>query len=187
MFVDRPPRFLDADVVLSDNAGGAGRAVDHLVAHGHRRIAFLGDRSEEIYTAAERVRGFRDALARHGLEDGWSRLVAPGQTGEAIDALLASPDPPTALLSGQNLITVAALHALHAAGLQDRIAHVGFDDVLLADVVRPGLTVVAQDPEVLGRRAAELLFERLDGYAGPARRVVLETTLIARGSGELAA
>ena len=47
--------------------------------------------------------------------------------------------------------------------------------------------MIAQDPDELGRRAAELLFERLDGYAGPARRVVLETTLIARGSGELTA
>jgi LacI family transcriptional regulator, galactose operon repressor len=187
VFVDRPPRFLDADVVLSDNAGGASLAVDHLVAHGHTRIAYLGDRSEEIFTAAERLRGFRESLVRHGLTDAWSRLVAPGETAPALEALLRSSPPPTALISGQNLVTVAALHALHAAGLQERLAHVGFDDVLLADVVKPGLTVIAQDPDGLGRRAAELLFERLDGYTGPARRVVLDTTLIARGSGELTA
>jgi LacI family transcriptional regulator len=186
VFVDRPPRFFDADVVLSDNAGGAGLAVDHLVAHGHSRIAYLGDRSEEIYTAAERLRGFREALARHGLSNGRSRLVTPDGTEAAIQELLDSPEPPTALISGQNLITVAALQALHAAGLEERLAHVGFDDVLLAGVVKPGLTVIAQDPDGLGRRAAELLFERLDGYTGPARRVVLETTLIARGSGEIA-
>jgi LacI family transcriptional regulator len=186
VFVDRPPRFLDADVVLSDNAGGAALAVDHLVAHGHSRIAYLGDRSDEIFTAAERLRGFREALARHGLSDGSARLVAPDATEAAIHELLRAPEPPTALISGQNFITVAALHALHAAGLQERLAHIGFDDVLLADVVKPGLTVIAQDPDGLGRRAAELLFERLDGYTGPARRVVLETTLIARGSGELA-
>jgi LacI family transcriptional regulator len=185
VFVDRPPRFLDADVGVSDNAGGASRAVDHLVAHGHARIAYLGDRSEEIFTAAERLRGFREAIARHGLADGWSRLVSPGETAAAIEALLAAAEPPTALISGQNFITVAALRALHAAGLEERLAHVGFDDVLLADVVKPGLTVIAQDPDGLGRRAAELLFERLDGYAGPARREVLETTLIARGSGEI--
>ncbi len=63
----------------------------------------------------------------------------------------------------------------------------GFDGVLPADVVRPGVTVVAQDPAGLGRRAAELLFERLDGYGGPPRRAVLGTTLVARGSGELSA
>ena len=83
-------------------------------------------------------------------------------------------------------MSVEVLRELHRAGAQGAIAQVAFDDLLLADVVRPGLTVVAQDPAGLGRRAAELLFERLDGYGGPARRVVLETTLIARGSGELA-
>jgi LacI family transcriptional regulator len=72
-------------------------------------------------------------------------------------------------------------------GCRTRVALVGFDDVLLADVVRPRLTVVAQDPAGLGRRAAEPLFERLDGYGGPPRRAVLGTTLIARGSGELSA
>src|SRR5262245_23481150 len=110
VFVDRPPRFLDADVVLSDNFGGAASAVDHLVGFGHTRIAYLGDRSEEIYTAAERLRGFREALARHRLPDAHSRLVAPDETATAIDELLSAPEPPTALISGQNLITVAALH-----------------------------------------------------------------------------
>src|SRR4051812_35195724 len=66
VFVDRPPGFIDADCVLSDNAGGAFAATAHLIAAGHRRIAFLGDR-ERIFTAAERLRGHRDALAHHGL------------------------------------------------------------------------------------------------------------------------
>jgi LacI family transcriptional regulator len=66
VFVDRPPNFLDADVVVSDNAGGAYAAVAHLLEHGHRRIAFLGDRPE-IHTAVERLRGYREALADHGV------------------------------------------------------------------------------------------------------------------------
>ena len=78
------------------------------------------------------------------------------------------------------------MRAVHDLALQRHVALVGFDDVALADVVEPGLTVIAQDPTALGRRAAELLFSRLDGYAGPSRRVVHPTTLIARGSGELA-
>jgi len=65
------------------------------------------------------------------------------------------------------------------------VALVGFDDVVLADVLDPALTVVAQDPAALGRVAAELLFARVDGDTSPPKRVVLPTTLIERGSGEL--
>src|SRR5262245_43542286 len=66
VFVDRPPAFIDADFVVSDNAGGARVATAHLIAHGHRRIAFLGDR-ESIFTATERRRGYEEALAEHGI------------------------------------------------------------------------------------------------------------------------
>jgi LacI family transcriptional regulator len=65
------------------------------------------------------------------------------------------------------------------------VALVSFDDIPLADALDPGVTVIAQDPDALGRAAAELLFERLDGFAGPSRHVVLPTALIERGSGEL--
>jgi LacI family transcriptional regulator len=105
---------------------------------------------------------------------------------DLVEELLRLDDPPTALFTSQNLITIAAVHAIHDLRLQRKVAHVGFDDVALADVVEPGLTVMAQDPRALGRSAAELLFSRLDGYDGPSRRIVLPTTLIERGSGELA-
>ena len=72
-------------------------------------------------------------------------------------------------------------------GLHRRTALIGFDDLPLADAVEPGLTVVAQDAAELGRATAELLFARLDGDRGPTRRVEVPTTLIQRGSGELAA
>ena len=189
VFVDRPAQFIDADAVLSDNAGGARTAVAHLAAAGHRRIAYLGDRPE-IHTAAERLRGYREGLADHGVAED-PALVRPVQSpadayAEA-RALLEGAEPPTALFTSQNLITVEVVRALHELGLQHAVALVGFDDVVLADVVEPGLTVVAQDPAALGHHAAELLFSRLDGYDGPSRRIVLDTTLIARGSGEIAA
>jgi LacI family transcriptional regulator len=78
------------------------------------------------------------------------------------------------------------VEALRARGRQHAVALVGFDDLPLVDAVDPGLTVVAQDAGGLGRAAAELLFARLDGDAGPTRTVVLPTALIARGSGEIA-
>jgi LacI family transcriptional regulator len=186
VFVDRPASFIDADVVLTDNAGGAREAVSHLIAHGHRRIAFLGDRPE-LHTATERLRGYRDALARHGIrEEGMRIRSGHDRPYDLVEELLRLDDPPTALFTSQNLITIAAVRAIHDLGLQRKVAHVGFDDVALADVVEPGLTVMAQDPRALGRSAAELLFSRLDGFDGPTRRVVHPTTLIERGSGELA-
>jgi LacI family transcriptional regulator len=189
VFVDRPPRLIDADAVLSDNAAGARLAVAHLVAAGHRRIGFLGDRPE-IYTAAERRRGYREAIAAAGLP--YDDRIVMGEilstTGgyAAARELLSGPEPPTALFSSQNLITIGAVRALVELGLHGRVAIVGFDDVPMSDAVRPGLTVVAQDPGALGRTAAERLFARLDGDTSPAREVVLPVSLIERGSGEIA-
>ena len=190
MFVDRPPRFLDADFVVSDNFGGAVMACEHLVAHGHRRIGFLGDRPE-IHTAAERFRGYRTVLERHSIPEDPHVIRHP--LFRALDAyettreLLLGPDPPTALFTGQNLITIEAVSALHDLGLQHQVALVGFDDIVLANMIDPALTVVAQDPMALGRSAAELLLDRLGGDASPSRHVTLPLKLIERGSGEIPA
>ncbi|HZD68245.1 MAG TPA: LacI family DNA-binding transcriptional regulator [Actinomycetes bacterium] len=188
LFVDRPPGFIDADVVLSDNLGGARAAVTHLLTAGHRRIGFLGDHLR-IFTVAERLRGYREALVEHGLPYD-SALVRTelhdsAASRRAATQLLAGADRPTALFASQNLIAIGAIEALHSLGLQHQVALVGFDDVALAAALDPAVTVVAQDPATLGRVAAELLFARLDGDAGPSRRVVLPTSLIQRGSGEL--
>ena len=188
VFVDRPPRQLEADSVLTDNADGVRGAVGRLVEIGHRRIGYLGDR-QRIFTAAERYRGFREALASHGIEEdpAWVRLDLYDSevAHDATRALLTGHHPPTALFASQNLITIGAVHALRELGLEHTVALIGFDDLTLADLLEPGLTVVAQDPVGLGRRAAELIFSRLDGYDGPARTAVVPTTLIPRGSGEL--
>ncbi len=188
VFVDRPPGYLPADTALSDNAAAARSAVAHLTARGHRRIAFLGGPAL-LFTAAERFRGYQEDLAASGVPVD-PTLVHRGladsdAAAAATRALLTRPEPPTALVAGQNLLTVGAVRALRELGQQSRIALVGIDDVLLADVVDPGITVVAQQPVTLGRRAAELLFARLDGDDAPPRCVTVPTTLIPRGSGEL--
>jgi LacI family transcriptional regulator len=190
VFVDRPPRFIDADAVLSDNFGGAREATSHLLSAGHRRIGYLGDR-ERIFTAAERLRGHHHALAAVGIEPDPSlvRMELPDSASARAAAreLLLQPAPPTALVTGQNLITVGAVHALRELSLQHRVALVAFDEVPLSDLLEPGITTVAQDPICLGRRAAELLFERLDGAREPSRRVIVPVRLVPRGSGEIPA
>ena len=185
VYIDRPPGGLDADTVLLDDAGGARRAVEHLLAHGHRRIACVADRTE-VYTARERVAGYEAALdaAGIGLDPD---LIRPGSPDaphaeRIVSELLALPPDrrPTAVFSANNRNTVGALHAL--AEREDELALVGFDDFELADLL--GITVVRSDAAKLGACAAELAFARLDGDERPPQRVTVATELIERGSGE---
>ena len=189
VFVDRPPAFLDADTVLTDNAAGVRRGIRHLVAQGHRRIAYLGD-LHTIVTAAERHRGYIEELAAQGIEvdEKLVRLDLRGieRAETAVIELLDQPVPPTALFTGQNLITIGAFRALRRSGLHQRIALIGFDDILLADLLEPGITVIAQDPAAIGRTAAQTLFRRLDGDRSPSEHQIVLTRMITRGSGEIA-
>jgi LacI family transcriptional regulator len=190
VFVDREPSLLDADAVVSDNRQGAITAVNHLLKAGHRRIAYLGDRAT-ISTAAQRFDGYRHALelAHIGFDD---EIVHQGGASEqeaiaATEHVLSLPDPPTAIFTSQNLVTIGASRALRALRLQHTVAHVGFDDFPLADMLSPGISVIAQNVEAMGRTAAEILFSRLDGDESPTRTVIVPTRLIERGSGEIAA
>jgi LacI family transcriptional regulator len=109
---------------------------------------------------------------------------SPASVASGLRQMTAGPEPVTAVFCGNNRITVPALREIARAGRP--VALVGFDDFELADLVEPGVTVVAQNPAEMGRRAAELLFGRLAGTRGPARYVELGTQLIVRGSGEIA-
>lgn len=188
VFVDRPASHLDADSVVSDNLGGSVRAVEHLLARGHRRIAFLGDLLT-ISTAEDRLQGYNQALLHAGIAHDpalvRTGLRDPDVAASAVDELLALPDPPSALFTSQNLLTIGGVHALRRAGLDRRVALIGFDDIPLADLVEPAISVVAQDPQGIGQAAAELLFRRLDGDTSPSVHHVMPVELIARGSGEL--
>ncbi|WP_431038900.1 LacI family DNA-binding transcriptional regulator [Streptomyces sp. P6-2-1] len=186
VFVDRPAGGIEADVVLSDSFGGARDGVRHLLAHGHRRVGFIGD-MPRIHTAAERLRGYRAALAEAGItpDPEWVSLgvTDPGRVRDAAHAMLAGPEPVTAVFAGNNRVTVTVVRVL--AEHVRPVALVGFDDFELADLLDPGVTVVAQDAAQLGRTAAQRLFGRLDGAAHEAERFILPTRLIPRGSGEL--
>ncbi|GAA0992843.1 LacI family DNA-binding transcriptional regulator [Acrocarpospora macrocephala] len=181
VFADRPSGSgRDLDTVLCDNAGGARSGVAHLIAHGHRRIGFIAD-APSIFTATQRWYGYREALTQAELPYD-PALIAMGPPEPTrvladVERLLALPDPPTALFTGNGRTTVATLRALNRP-----IALVGFDDFDLADLL--GITVVAQNPAGLGKAAADLLFSRLSGNRDPAQRRELPTQLIARGSGE---
>lgn len=186
VFMDRPPGQLSADVVLIDNVTGSRQATEHLLAHGHRRIAILAD-NPRIFTMPERLVGYRAALqaARIPVDPALERLgVHDAASAEAAaHDLLRGADPPTAIFAGNNRIAVGALRALHR---HDRpTALVGFDDIELAEIFAMPLTVVSHDPYRMGEEACRLLWQRVSGETGPPETVVLPTTLIPRGSGEI--
>ncbi len=187
VFIDRPASPLVADAVVTDNRAGARAAVDHLLRTGRRRLAYLGDELV-IHTAEQRFLGFCDALADHGLDAdaGLVRhgLRTSGRAREAARELLTAARP-DGVFASQNLVTIGVVEALHQMGLQHRIAFVGFDDVPMAAVLEPGLTVMAQDAAALGRTAAQRLFDRMNGDASPPTVYTIPTRLVARGSGEL--
>ncbi|MFF7598232.1 LacI family DNA-binding transcriptional regulator [Streptomyces mirabilis] len=188
VFVDRPATGAEADVVLVDNEGGGRMATQHLIDHGHRRIAILV--APSYYTTGRRLRGYRKALRQSGIEADEALVVTlrRGTTEEATaatHALLTSPHPPTAIFSTTGFLTEGVLRA--SQQLQARIAVVGFDDFKLADMLPTPVTVVTSDIEELGRRAARLLIDRINGEDSPFHRTVLPSRLIARGTGETAA
>jgi LacI family transcriptional regulator len=181
---DRPASGVSVDTVLTDNRGGIEQAFAHLVGHGHRRIGYIGD-DERIHTGRERATAFRDCL--RGLGRPLDALVHPGpiepaRIAAALEALLAGPEPATALVTGNALTTIAVIRGL-GAGF-GATALVGFDDFALAELLRPGLTVIAQGDREIGEAAIGLLRTRQADPAQPARTVTVPTTLITRGSGE---
>jgi LacI family transcriptional regulator len=183
VFLDRPPQDIVADTILIDNAGGVRLAVEHLLEHGHRRIGLVGDLGR-LATQRERLAAFEAAMGEAGVAD-WQRYVRADShdvdaAERAVRGLLELDRSPTALITSNNRITTGALRALRAH--TDPPALVGFDDFDLADLL--DVTVVAHDPEKMGELGAELLLARLAGEQGPARRELLPTRLVPRGSGE---
>lgn len=198
VFVDREPG-VDADVVASDHHTGAHQATRHLVHHGHRHIVFLGSRQRTSSTR-DRRRGFDEAMATVAGGESTVRtdLAGADQAEAAVRAIFAGEagqragragDPrfPSAIFAAQNLTAMGAVRALHKLGLHRDIALVAFDHLEIADIVEPGITTVPQDAGALGSRAAELLFDRIDGSRGPAIRHIEPLRLMPRGSGELRA
>ncbi|MBA8793992.1 LacI family transcriptional regulator [Friedmanniella endophytica] len=186
VFVDRPARGLEADVVAVDNERGGRLATAHLIAHGHRRIAIVVAAS--YYTTGLRLRGYRRALRAAGLpvDEALEIRLPHGSVAEAADAarrLAALPDPPTAIFATTNFLTEGVLSALGPD--YGRTALIGFDDFSFAGLLPTPVSVVAADSEQLGRRSIRLLLERIAGSREPYRREIEPVSLIARGSGEV--
>ena len=205
VLLDRKVAGLQADTVGIDNRKAAKAATNHLIEHGHRAIAIVTGGTPEMLqrmlrpamrgverlsatTVGSRAAGFRDAMTAAGIPirpeylsaGGYRREDAQGET----DRLLALPVPPTAILAFDAMQSLGAYHAISRAGIRcpEDVSLLGFDDAEWADVVSPGLTVIAQPSYEIGVAACEILLSRIaGGDAAPAHRR-LPTEFVERGS-----
>jgi LacI family transcriptional regulator len=192
VYMDRPVRGTPRDTVLSDNQGGVRSAVEHLVAHGHRSIAFFGD-DPAFWTARQRREAFVATHESLGLPGPPRVSMGPHTPASVREAVVrwtgtagsgsgsAFHEPTTAVITGNNRITLAVLLGLRELRLP--LSLVGYDDFELADLIEPPVTVVHQDPAAMGQKAAQQLFARLLGDESPPQTVVMPTRLVVRGSG----
>ncbi len=183
--VDRVREGIDS--VIVDDFGAARDAARHLVEQGHRRIGFIGD--DPAYpTNSARLAGFRAALDEAGIPVDESLIVGHPRTRSAMAdvsaALLARPDAPTAVLCATSRAAIATMDAIRAAGTQG-LALISFGDFELADLFTPAITVVDHVPRPIATAAFQRLLELFDDPASEPQRIVLPTSLIQRGSGEL--
>ena len=175
------------DQVGVENTASTQALVTHLIEHGHRRIGFIAGRAG-LGTTDERVAGYRAALQAAGLAFEPQLLVNGGSDSEparqATAQLLALPVPPTAIMAGNNLMTLGAMHALRDAQMEvpGQMALVGFDDFDWADFFVPRLTLIAQPIKALGARAVHRLLQRMAAPEAPTESVRLAPTLQVRNS-----
>jgi LacI family transcriptional regulator len=183
VFVDRPPRNLETDVVLAENRAGARQATTHLIDAGHRRIGYFSLLLDN-YTGIERHLGYCEAFEAADLPVD-DRLLAiwpesRAQTLDALDRMLALADPPTAFLSGASPLSKNLLWAFRQRGLQP--AFISYDDFELSDVIEPAVSVVSQDSRQMGLAAVDFLLRRMEGDQSPPQTVKFPTHFIERES-----
>lgn len=175
-----------SDSVRVDNRSAAEALVGHLIGHGHRAIAFVGDPGASA-DSAERWDGFRSAHAAAGLAPAFEPIPTAFREADGREAgrrVLALLERPTALVGANDEIAMGLLEAARDGGLRvpADIAVTGWDDIPAGRHLSPPLTTVRQPMQEIGRRAAALLHERIGGSRRQPRHDVLPTELVVRAS-----
>ncbi|QOS92129.1 LacI family DNA-binding transcriptional regulator [Peribacillus sp. JNUCC41] len=178
---------VNSDYVGIDYPEGAKIAVEHLLGKGHKRIALLGG-IKESSTWIERMKGYREALSRAGLEVDDSLVIdsAPTREGglEAVLKVLENPNPPTAIFCFSDLIAFGVMQGLMLKGYTPGkdIDIVGFDNVPVAEIYHPPLTTISSFPRRIGKEAANLLYQQMEKVEREQQRIILNPELIIRES-----
>jgi LacI family transcriptional regulator len=188
VLIDRRVPGIECDSVTLDNIQGARQMAEHLLAIGHRRIAFITD-AESVSTGRERRLGLQQALRDAQIEFSENLVFhsTVDQLGgyRSAQQILNLPDRPTAIFTVNNMTAVGVMQALREANLKvpDDIALVCFDDVQHLAVISPFLTVVDQPSESMASVATQLLLERIAGVGGKkSRNITFPGKLIVRES-----
>lgn len=178
---------LDCPTVFPDNRVGVRAAVEHLIRHGHRRIAFAGFMG--ALDQRERCETYRQSLMAHGITPDPDLIFEADDNQEAggegaARAMLAAGLPSTAVLAGTDLNAIGMIRVFAAAGcrLPGDQAIVGFDDLSGASFTDPRLTTVRQSLFQVGSTAAEVLLSAIDGTGGGSVRHKVATHLVVRES-----
>ncbi|MDZ4768222.1 MAG: LacI family DNA-binding transcriptional regulator [Chloroflexota bacterium] len=185
--IDRRIMGANIDTVLSDNVRVAHALTAHLIGHGHRRIAAVFGLQEST-TGRERMDGYRAALIEAGIafDPEIATYTTPREEygQQEVARLLALSPQPDAILTGNSRLTIGALNAIREAGLSipDHVALAGFDETPWMSHVGLGITVISQPTYEMGQTAAELLLERMRQPDRPTREIILNGSLLARGS-----
>lgn len=187
ILIDRVSPGVMLPFVGVDNVQGAQEAVAHLIDDGHRRVGVVAGLTA-VSTSADRLRGYRQALAAHGLVADPS-LIREGQSSvqggeEATMNLLSLRDPPTAIFTTNNLMTLGALKAFARLRVQcpDEVSLCGFDDHEWAAIFSPPLTVVRQPTYEIGTTAGHALVRAIRGEDLAPLPTLLKTSLVVRAS-----
>ncbi len=182
-------RLIDADLdqVGSENRIATATLTAHLIDHGHRRIALVAG-LDGLATTIERRDGFHDALVARGIGSDPALEVSGDSATEparmATARLLAEEDPPTAIVAGNNSMTIGVVAALRDAGVRVPIdvAVAGFDDFAWADLFSPRLTVMAQPFARIAAESVRMLLRRRDEPAAPPTTLRLPPRFVVRDS-----
>jgi LacI family transcriptional regulator len=189
VLVDRLVDELAADAVLADNTGGAFAAVEHLLALGHRRIAYVTDALDKTSTR-ERLAGYEQAFQERGAELREELVWIVDYHADAAErsvGRLLRRHRPTAVVAAEGSITLGVFRASRRLGLHvpRELSIIGFDQLDWSTATDPPLTVVSQDAERIGTDAVELLLRRVAQGASATRRPRIQrvpTRLIVRDS-----
>ena len=165
--LDRPIRDERIDAVLSDNSGALYQGTVHLIKSGHEKIAILLE-SPLGTTSAERLAGYKNALAEHGIAFRESLVVMVERTNGSSESAIKSAlenDRPSAVIAGGNKLTLQLLSTIERMGVRcpQDVSIVGFGDREWSSIASPPLTVLRQDIQAMGRLAAESLINKIAG------------------------